>query len=126
MAVEIGDRYRWREDQMSTDIYEQLRRRVNELGSGFAATTSGAELRFLRRLFTEEEAETYMHLTDRLETTEQIAQRDGLDAGPLAAMLERMAARGLVFPKRDGEQRYYAAAPFAHGLVEHQVGRMDK
>ncbi len=111
---------------MSDEIYEQLWRRVNEHGIGFAKTTSGVEIRFLRRLFTEEEAKAYMLMRVDLETPEQIAKRNGLNAEPLAALLKRMAVKGLVFPKRDGAKCYYAAAPFVHGLVEHQVARMDK
>jgi electron transport complex protein RnfB len=110
---------------MDNEIYEQLRRHVNAIGSGFAATTTGVELRFLRRLFTEEEAETYLHLAENLETPEQIAQRDGLDPERLALILQGMAEKGLVFPKRVGEKRYYAAAPAFHGIYEHQVTRMD-
>jgi hypothetical protein len=116
---------RTREYPMGNDVYERLRRHVNEIGTGFAATTSRVDLRFLRRLFTEEEAETYIHLTENLETPEQIAQRDGLDPERLAVTLNAMAEKGLVFPKRVGEQRYYAAAPAFHGLYEHQVTRMD-
>jgi len=40
-----------------------------------------------------------------------------------------MMEKGLVFPrfpKTGGEPFYYAAAPFAHGIFEHQVKRMDK
>jgi Na+-translocating ferredoxin:NAD+ oxidoreductase subunit B len=111
---------------MGSDVYQRLRRHVNEIGTGFPATTSGVELRLLRRLFTEEEAETYIHLTENLETPEQIAQRDGLDPERLAMILQNMAEKGLVFPKRAGAQRYYAAAPAFHGLYEHQVVRMDQ
>jgi hypothetical protein len=96
---------------------------VNELGTGFAATTPGAELLFLRRLFTEEEAETYMHLTDRLQSAEQIAQREGLDAAPLTAMLEPMAARGLVFPLLDacGDRRKSRGGRAAHQPARQQL-----
>jgi DNA-binding transcriptional ArsR family regulator len=73
-----------------------------------------------------EEAELYLHLTGNLETPEQIAKRAGQDPETVAATLKRMAEKGLLYPKREGEKRYYAAAPFAHGILEHQVHRMDR
>ena len=110
---------------MEREIYERLRQHVNHLGHGFSATTTGAELRLLQKLFTEEHAKIYLHLSADLETPEQIAQREGLDPRRLAEVLNGMAEAGLVFPKRVGEQRYYAAAPAFHGFGEHQVLRMD-
>ncbi len=110
---------------MGEDIYRELRKAVDGHGYGFAASISGIELQLLRRLFTEEEAETYIRLTSDLETPEQVAARTDGDPERLAIVLEGMAAKGLVFPKRKGEAHYYAAAPFAHGLIEHQVERMD-
>jgi ferredoxin len=92
----------------------------------FQATASGLEIQFLRKLFTEEEAEIYLHLTGKLETADRIAERAAQDPEVVAATLRRMAKKGLAFPKRKGESYYYAAPPFAHGILEHQVHRMDK
>lgn len=111
---------------MRDDIYQQLRKGISQYSAFFDATPSGVEIRFLKRLFTEEEAEMYLHLTEKLETPQQIAERAGQDPEATAITLKRMAEKGLLFPKRDGEQHYYAAAPFAHGILEHQVHRMDR
>jgi len=111
---------------MSEDIYQQLRKGVSRHSSFFQPTASGLEIKFLKKLFTEEEAEMYLHLTKNLETPQQIAERAGQDPETTAATLKRMAEKGLVFPKRVGETHYYAAAPFAHGILEHQVHRMDR
>jgi NAD-dependent dihydropyrimidine dehydrogenase PreA subunit len=83
------------------------------------------EIKFLQKLFSVEEAELYLHLADKLETPQTIAERANQDPETVAATLKRMAERGLVFPKRDGQKNYYAAAPFAHGILEHQANRMD-
>jgi NAD-dependent dihydropyrimidine dehydrogenase PreA subunit len=114
------------EVNMGQDIYQQLREHVDKIGSGFQATVSDVDLRFLRALFSEEEAELYLHLGEDLETPEEIAKRAKQDPEKVAAILKRMAGKGLLFPKRKGEAYYYAAAPFAHGIYEHQVDRMDK
>ncbi len=50
-----------------TDIYEKLRARLDDLATGYPATESKVEIRLLKRLFTEEEAELYMELTPLLQ-----------------------------------------------------------
>ncbi|MBW2143134.1 MAG: hypothetical protein JRG75_01880 [Deltaproteobacteria bacterium] len=111
---------------MTGDIYQQLRKAIAQHSAYFDATPSGVEIKFLRKLFSVEEAEMYMHLTENLETPQQIAARAGQGPETVAAILKRMAEKGLLFPKREGETWYYAAAPFAHGILEHQVHTMDR
>ena len=43
-------------EKSSGDIYQQLQRHLDELPTGFPATTSGIEIRLLKRLFSLEEA----------------------------------------------------------------------
>ena len=111
---------------MSEQIYQRLRKAIGEHSAYFDATPSGVEIKLLQKLFSEEEAEIYIHLTGNLETPEQIAARAGQDPETVAATLKRMAEKGLLFPKRVGENWYYVAAPFAHGILEHQVHRLDR
>jgi len=111
---------------MSDELYQRLRRGIARHSVYFDATSTGVEIRFLKKLFSEEEAELYLHLTEKLETPRQIAARAGQQPGKVAVILRRMAEKGLLYPKREGEKRYYAAAPFAHGILEHQVHRIDR
>jgi len=111
---------------LDVDVYRRLREKIDKRGVGFPAATSGVELEILEMLFSEEEARVYLHMSWDLETPRQIAERMKQAPEKLAAVLERMAEKGLVFPKRTGEVSYYAAAPYAHGIFEHQVGRMDE
>ncbi len=111
---------------MSEDIYKRLRKAIGQHSAYFDATPSGVEIKLLRKFFSEEEAEMYMHLTGNLETSQQIAARAKQDPETAAATLKRMTQKGLLFPKREGEKYYYAAAPFAHGILEHQVHRLDR
>ncbi len=111
---------------MSEEIYQRLRKAVARHSAQFGATASGLEVKFLQKLFSVEEAELYLYLTGKLETPQQIAERANQDPESVAATLKRMAEKGLVFPKRDGQKYHYAAAPFAHGILEHQVNRMDR
>ena len=48
---------------MTTNIYQNLARHLDNLPGGFPATQSGVEMRILKRLFTPEEAQFATHLT---------------------------------------------------------------
>lgn len=48
---------------MTTNIYQNLARHLDNLPGGFPAAQSGVEIRILKRLFTPEEAKFAMHLT---------------------------------------------------------------
>jgi electron transport complex protein RnfB len=111
---------------VSDEIYQRLRRGIAQHSKYFDATHSGVEIQFLKKLFDVEEAELFLHLTEDLETPQQIAQRAGQDPGTVAATLKRMAVKGLLYPRREGDTYHYAAAPFAHGILEHQVHTMDR
>ncbi|MGE5415737.1 MAG: 4Fe-4S binding protein [Acidobacteriota bacterium] len=108
-----------------SDIYQQLRERIDQYSVGMAATELGKELKILKNLFTEEEARIYLSMTRSLESAKAIAQRAGVDVDHAANILKHMNEKGLTFPlSRDGV-RYYAAAPLMHGFFEHQVFRHE-
>lgn len=106
---------------MVKNIYERLRERIDEYALGFPATESGVEIEILQKLFTEEEADLYLHMTRDLEPVSIIAERAGLIDSGTAGMLQAMTTKGLTFPKTVGEEKFYAAAPFMHGFFENNV-----
>jgi len=108
------------------NIYEKLRARLDDLATGYPATESKVEIRMLKRLFTEEEAELYMQLSPFLEKPQTVAVRLNRDADELEPILERMAQKGLLFRKRKGDLVRYSAVPYVVGIFEHQLGRMDE
>ena len=108
------------------DIYEKLRARLDDLATGYPATESKIEIRMLKRLFNEEEAELYMQLSPFLEKPQAVAVRLNRDADELEPILERMAQKGLLFRKRKGDLVRYSAVPYVVGIFEHQLGRMDE
>ncbi len=107
------------------DVYEQLRARLDDLATGYPAAAGGAELKLLRRLFSPEDAAMFLNLHIRPEPAEQVAARIGGDAGAVAAHLEDMAKRGLVFRMRGEGVPVYNAVPFVVGIYEFQVNRLD-
>jgi electron transport complex protein RnfB len=50
-----------------SDVYERLRSRLDDLASGLPETEDKIEIRLLKRLFTEEEAEFFVQLHPLLE-----------------------------------------------------------
>lgn len=106
---------------MAQDVYRRLRECIDDYALGFPETESGVEMKILQRLFTEAEADLYLHMSRSLEPVEAIAQRAGRSEADAADMLAAMTAKGLTFPKVLGDRRFYAAAPFMHGFFENNA-----
>ena len=60
---------------MSDDIYRKLQERLDLYSMGFPATDSGIELKILRYLFSEDDADMFLVLSHSLETPESVASR---------------------------------------------------
>ena len=110
---------------MSNDIYERLRSFLDTLPTGFPSTPTGVELKILKKLFTPEEAELTMNLRNEPENVQQIAARLGKKESELAAKLEDMAQKGLIFRVRQGDQVRYQAYQFIVGIYEWQLKSLD-
>ena len=108
------------------DVFERLRDRLDDMATGYPATDTQVEIRILKRLFTEEEAEFFLLLQPLLETPEAVAER--LDRKPeeTAALMEQMAKKGLLFRKRKDDTARYAAVPYVVGIYEFQLNRVDR
>jgi hypothetical protein len=59
------------------DVYQQLANHLDNLPAGFPSTDTGVELRILKRLFSQQEAEIAPGLTMIPETVDVIAERTG-------------------------------------------------
>ncbi len=112
------------------DVYRRLQKHLDALPVGFPATESGVELRILKRLFTEEEAEVALGLNAVPEPVETIRRRVPGHAGDeLERTLDRMVEKGAIFGgpafARGGKKRY-SRAPLAIGMYEAQVDRLTR
>ncbi|RLI53248.1 MAG: hypothetical protein DRO87_05620 [Candidatus Thorarchaeota archaeon] len=107
--------------------YERLARVLDTIPNGFPATPGGEHIAVLEWIFTAEEAELASHLKVRGETAEEIAARLGRKAEDLGALLEIMVSKGQIrgWTSRDGGRKY-ALMPFAVGIYEEQLTRMDE
>jgi len=111
---------------MADDIYRKLQKRLDGYSLGFPATDSGIEIEILKELFTEEYAEMFLDLSQKLETPEDVAHRIGRPPEEVAEQLSSMYKKGLVFRLKKGDTVKYGAIPFVHGLFEFQVADLDR
>lgn len=108
------------------DVYARLRQRMDDLGTGYPATESGVEIRILKKLFTEEEADLFVHLTPMLETPEETANRLEREAGQTAELMNQMAQKGLLFRHQKDDTVQFAPMPYIAGIFDLQVNTMDQ
>ena len=108
------------------NVYERLRERLDDMAVGFPATESGVEMRILKKIFTESDAELFVKLRPIPESPKDIAERLGMETVPQADQLEEMAKKGLLFRVRKGEKVRYAAVPYVVGIYEFQLNHMDE
>ena len=109
-----------------TEAYTRLAHHLDSLPAGFPATESGVEIRILKRLFSEEEAEIAAQLIMMPESVKGIAQRTGRDETRLADMLERMSRKGLIFRSTRDGRKYYMAAQFVVGIWEYHLNDLNE
>ena len=121
----------------SEDVYERLANALEALPHGFAWTSSGVEIKLMKKAFTEEEARLAGQLTRTPETAAEIAKRLGLDVAEVTALLERLLPLGLVSlpgntagggvlkEEMKGEKKY-RLRPFMVGWYEAGMRRLDK
>ncbi len=107
-------------------IYSKLRERLDTYSFGFPTTQSGVEITLLKKLFSENDAEFFLNLSQKLEFADDIAARLDLTAEEINVKLEEMSRRGLIFRQESDGKIRYGAIPFMHGIAEFQIKRIDK
>ena len=110
-----------------SDVYDRLAQRLDRLTNGYPRTKSGVELKILRKIFSEEDAERALKLRPYPETAPKLAKRFGMSVEDTRAMLDEMASKGQIgsFAQSSGEQGYMLA-PFVIGFWEFQVDHLDR
>ncbi len=110
---------------MTPDPYRLLAQRLDTLPNGFPPTTSGVELRLLRKLFTPEEAAVASQLRLTLETPEQLGARLEQPPADLRKLLKAMTRRGLIAAGKTEGGLGFALLPFVVGFYENQNEALD-
>jgi len=111
---------------MADETYTDLRVFLDQFPLGFPETKSGVEIKILKRLFSEEEAQLTVKLSLIPEDINDIADRIGMDADVLGKKLNSMARQGLIFKGRRKGKTVYRAIPYVVGLYEYSVKKVDQ
>ena len=107
------------------DIYEKLRDRLNTMATGYPTTEGGSEIRILKKLFSEEDATLFLSMDQRPKTASEIASHLQADPEGMAARLEDMAHRGLIFRLKEDDHVRYFPIPFIVGIYEFQLNNLS-
>jgi Pyruvate/2-oxoacid:ferredoxin oxidoreductase delta subunit len=112
--------------QKSEDVYKRLARHLDDLPAGFPPTKSGVELRILKKLFLEDEAEMALLLSVLPESPNSVAVRARMSVTETALKLDKMSRKGLIYriETEDGGRRY-SANQFIIGIWEFQVNNLS-
>jgi len=107
------------------NIYTRLQQKLNDFSTGFPATKSEVEIRILKQLFSESDAELFLELTQMPHLPEDVASQLGRDKDEVANHMEQMAKKGLLFRIRKGDLVRYAAVPYVVGIFEYQINNLN-
>ncbi len=107
-------------------IYRLLQQHLDRQPVGFPAVWSRADQRFLRKMFTPDEAELALHLSYQPEPLAAIAARaaPALTAGATGRMLERMFQKGAIAWKEKDGVGHWWLLPMVVGMYESQDGNL--
>lgn len=109
-----------------TQMYENLRQRLDDMGTGYPATQTGIEIKILKKIFTQADAEMFLMMTPMLETATSVSDRLNLPEKETATHLETMAKKGLLFRLNKNDSTRFAAVPFVVGVFEFQLNTVDE
>jgi electron transport complex protein RnfB len=108
--------------------YEKLAAILDKIPNGFPPVEDGTHIKILKWIFTPEEAELASQLKLSGESMDELAARLGLDEDYLEQLLPRMIEKGQInaWMSKSAGKRKYALLPFAVGIFEEQLNRMDE
>jgi len=119
--------------ESTTDVYQKLRRHIDNMPVAFPESPSGLDIKLLKYLFTPEEATIALELSAIPETLEHIHKRlikTGISIEDLEKILDKLVSKGSILGgkifERKGSKKYYSKAQLAVGIYEFQVGRLTK
>jgi electron transport complex protein RnfB len=108
------------------DVYEKLRQKLDGMTKGYPKTEKGSEMAFLKKVFSEEDAEIFIKFKRGLQTPEQVAEDMNMSIKEATEKLQSMSKKGLMYWERDGLEKKYRIVPFIHGIWEFNVDRIEQ
>ena len=110
---------------MSEEIYRTLQKHLDAMPVGFPETDTGVEIKLLKSLFSPDEAQLAICMDYRFESPMEINRKFPGDPKWVKETLEGMAAKGIIYSRRGGEEYNYALSPYVVGVYEMQIGRLQ-
>lgn len=107
--------------------YEKLASVLDTIPNGYPEAPDGSHLKILEWIFTPEEADLASQLKLSAETVEELATRLNRPEKELEELLETMLEKGQInsWDSKSSGARKYGLMPFAVGIYEEQLNRMD-
>lgn len=99
-------------------VYEKLADAMNVLPNGFPRTETGSDVRLLKFMYSEKEAELASQLTMHPESPADIAERIGRLRKEVTAGLFSMVREGKVWMRKVDGKKCFRLAPFLVGSYE--------
>ncbi|MBF0443910.1 MAG: 4Fe-4S binding protein, partial [Oligoflexales bacterium] len=110
-------------------IYRQLQKHFDKLPVAFPAARSGSDIKVLKHLFNEEEAEIALSLGYEYQSAEKVFDKISaklpVTYENLADKLRAMAAKGCIFVRYTDGGEEYALVPLMIGMFELQGPRLS-
>ena len=108
------------------DVFRRLQEHLDRQALGFPATGTGAEIRFLEKLFTPDEARLALLLSYKPASTNQVALSSApeLTREEVLRFLQTMVSKGAIGWKVKGAEDYWFLLPLVVGMYEAQDGRI--
>ena len=106
-------------------IYRLLQQHLDKQAVGFPSDRSGADIRFLKRLFAPDEAKVALHLSYKPTPLRQIVERAApeFSAEQVERMLDNMFMKGAIGMKEKDGVRHWRVMPMVVGMYEAQDGK---
>ena len=115
-------------EQENIDYYRELQKHLDKMPVGYPATESGIEIKILKHLFSQEQAQIALKLNfiaDPLKKIHRRLKKNGFSSEELEKKLDEMYFKGLinrgVVKEGETENKYYSSAPFVVGMFEYQL-----
>ncbi len=111
---------------MDTSAWERLAAVLDKIPNSYTHVNDNSHIAILEWIFTEEEADLASRMKLRGETSKEMANRLEEEPEYLEGLLETMSKKGQIRAWNSSSGRRYCLIPFAVGIWEEQVGRVDK
>jgi len=122
---------------LNNNAYHKLKKQIESFAHGFPETSNGVEIKILKKLFTEEQAEIYCQIASTYPllpipgkpSSKRLQKKLKMTQEQLSKKMEAMAQQGLLFRQKydsKPDEPFYFPPAFIVGLYEFSLKTIDK